>query len=63
MQDGQSPYLTPAAAAEYCQLSKGYFDKLRCYAPESGPSFLKIGNRVLYPREKLDQWLLSKQVV
>jgi predicted DNA-binding transcriptional regulator AlpA len=47
-------------AAEYTSISKSSLDKLRVYG--GGPSFIKVGSRIVYDRVDLDAWLLGKKV-
>jgi excisionase family DNA binding protein len=45
-------------AAQYTSVSKSFFEKARIGATETpGPSFIKVGRRVVYRREDLDNWL------
>jgi excisionase family DNA binding protein len=56
--------ITPAAfsveqAAHYLGLSKAFLDKARCRG--DGPTYLKLGSRVRYRREALDEWLRAHE--
>lgn len=47
-------------AAAYCGVSKDLLDKLRSQGTVNGitgPYFVKIGNKVVYFMESLDQWM------
>jgi excisionase family DNA binding protein len=46
-------------AAAYVGLSKSTLDKLRVYG--GGPSFSKLGRRVVYDAADLDKWLESNR--
>jgi excisionase family DNA binding protein len=52
--------LSTEAAAKYVGVSRAFLDKLRMTG--GGPSFLKIGKRVLYERAALDAWLNAKRM-
>ena len=47
--------LTAAEAAEFLRLRPSTLAKYRCVG--GGPTFSKIGGRVLYPRENLERWI------
>lgn len=49
--------LSVQEAATRVGLSKPTLDKLRVYG--GGPTFLKLGRRVVYDLADLDQWLAS----
>jgi excisionase family DNA binding protein len=54
--DGAQPLLLPVDdAARYLGLSASYLNKLRVFG--GGPSYHKLGRRVLYRRDDLEQWL------
>lgn len=58
--DGAQPLLLPVEdAAEWLGLSASYMNKLRVSG--DGPAFHKIGRRVLYRRNDLEQWLNSRR--
>jgi predicted DNA-binding transcriptional regulator AlpA len=44
-------------AAEYCGSSVSTFEKLRVFG--GGPSFVKLGARVVYDPADLDAWLAA----
>ena len=49
-------------AARYCGISADLLNKLRSQGKINGvrgPEFIKIGNKVIYTVESLDQWLAS----
>ena len=50
--------LSAPEAARHLRLSEPYLAKLRCWG--GGPSFLKLGRRVVYRRSDLDAWLEGK---
>ncbi len=58
----QSKYLTSRQAAEYLRLSPRTLETMRWRG--SGPPFAKYGDgrsaRVVYDRERLDQWVASR---
>jgi len=60
----EKPYLSRLEAAEYCRNSKGVpcspktLQKLVTIG--GGPDFLKFGNRALYTRTALDEWVSKK---
>jgi hypothetical protein len=47
--------LTSAEAAEFLRLRPSTLAKYRCVG--GGPDFSKLGGRVVYPREALEQWV------
>jgi excisionase family DNA binding protein len=49
--------LSVREAAQYIGLSKTFLDHRRISG--NGPTFLKVGGRVLYERDALDAWLAS----
>jgi predicted DNA-binding transcriptional regulator AlpA len=49
--------LLTAEAARYCGSTASTFEKLRVYG--GGPTYLKIGRRVVYDPSDLDAWLAS----
>jgi hypothetical protein len=50
-------YLNAHAAAEAVNLSQSTLAKFRVVG--GGPEYLKLGRRVVYPRDALDAWMLS----
>lgn len=50
--------LTTGQLAQYTSLSESFFEKLRSRG--DGPTYLKIGGKVLYRRTDVDEWLESK---
>lgn len=58
--DGAQPLLLPVEdAAQWLGLSCSYLNKLRVFG--GGPPFHKIGRRVLYRRDDLEQWLNGRR--
>jgi len=55
----ERPMLATAQAADYCGLSASTLNKGRVYG--DGPSFLKLGRRVVYHPEDLDAWLIARR--
>jgi excisionase family DNA binding protein len=51
--------LSVTEAASYVGLSASTINKLRVFG--GGPSFLKLGKRVVYDKRDLDAWLESKR--
>ena len=51
--------LNVVEAASYLGLSKSSLDKLRVYG--GGPTYLKLGKRIIYERADLDSWKASKR--
>ena len=47
--------LTTQQVAHYTTLSESTFEKRRSH--KKSPAYIKIGGRVLYRREVIDQWL------
>ena len=58
--------LTEAEAAAYLQLSRGYLRQTRMTTPpeglSSGPPWIRLGRRVRYLKEDLDQWVRASRV-
>lgn len=54
------PKLNVVAAAAHTGLSKSTLDKLRVYG--GGPTYLKLGRKVVYDAVDLDAWLAGKRV-
>jgi hypothetical protein len=54
-------YLATPAAARLVNLSESTLTKLRLTG--GGPSYLKLGRRVVYSRRALDRWMLSHERV
>lgn len=52
--------LPESAAANYVRLSPATLRTWR--AKKQGPSYLKLGGRVLYEQKTLDEWLDSRRV-
>lgn len=52
-------YLTPQEAADFLRVSKSFLDKLRIAG--GGPKFIKVGSRVLYRIECLEEWMLARE--
>lgn len=50
-----SNLLTPEEASRYTGFSVSWLAKLRCRG--GGPRYAKIGLKIRYPREELDQWI------
>jgi predicted DNA-binding transcriptional regulator AlpA len=53
----QRKMLNAPAAAAYCGSSASTLAKLRLYG--GGPSYVKLGRRVVYDPADLDRWLAS----
>ena len=53
----QRKMLNALEAAAYCGSSASTFAKLRLYG--GGPSFVKLGHRVVYDPADLDAWLAA----
>lgn len=47
-------------AARRLGVSPSLLEKIRCYAPESGPRFVKIGRRIVYRVSDLDAWASAR---
>lgn len=47
-------YLTVKEAAHFLRVSKSFLDKLRCTG--GGPSFTRVGRKILYRRIDLEAW-------
>ncbi len=53
-----SPWLTTPKAAKYCgDLSSAYFNQMR--TEREGPKYYKIGSRIVYNKQDLDEWIRS----
>jgi hypothetical protein len=50
-----SPWLDTARAARYCGYGVGTLERYRISG--AGPVYSRVGRRVLYHRDDLDQWL------
>ena len=46
-------------AARYCGLSTAYLAKMRSIG--GGPAYLKLGRRVVYSTDDLDDWLAARR--
>jgi predicted DNA-binding transcriptional regulator AlpA len=55
-----SRVLTEKQAARYINMSLAFLRNARCYRPDLGPKFLKLGRAVRYRIEDLDAWLESR---
>jgi hypothetical protein len=51
--------LPPNDAATYCGVSTSFLNKLRCVG--GGPIFIKMGRRVVYSTDDLDDWLTARR--
>lgn len=51
--------LRPAKVAEILDTSTKTLERLR--ANGSGPEFVRVGRRVLYPEDAVEAWLASKR--
>jgi hypothetical protein len=51
--------LRPTAVEEFYDIAVGYQAKMRCSG--DGPEFIKIGSRVYYKEEAIEQWLATKR--
>jgi predicted DNA-binding transcriptional regulator AlpA len=49
--------LSVPQASSYCGVSKSYMDKLRTTG--NGPTFIRLGRRIVYDTADLDSWLES----
>jgi excisionase family DNA binding protein len=56
--DVVSPYFTPAEAAAYLRMEKSTLNAMRWR--REGPNWRKHGGKVLYHRDALDRWSLSR---
>jgi Helix-turn-helix domain len=54
MENTQSPYMPQGPAADFLGLSPRTLERFRVEG--RGPSFLKLGRRVVYSREDLVTW-------
>jgi hypothetical protein len=54
-----SEYLNVAEAAKFANLGASTLNKKRLTG--GGPEYLKIGRRVVYPRDSFEAWLRSHQ--
>lgn len=52
----QSPYLTPAEAAEYLRITPKALATWRSQGNGKGPDYFKFGSRVAYCIADLDRW-------
>ena len=52
-------YLTPEDVAALYRISEDELKKMR--VQEVGPSYVKVGTRVLYKATIIDHWLYNKQ--
>ena len=52
-------YFPTSLAAERYGLSVSWLTKLRVFG--GGPSYLKVGRRVLYERAAFEEWMASHQ--
>jgi hypothetical protein len=55
----KSPFLSPKEAAAYLNISASMLAKLRVYG--GGPCFHKLGRRVTYTLQDLEQWVGSRR--
>jgi predicted DNA-binding transcriptional regulator AlpA len=51
--------LNVSQAAQYTNLSESFLNRLRSIG--GGPTFFKVGSRVLYSSIDIDQWLASRR--
>ena len=51
--------MPPNDAATYCGVSTSFMNKLRGVG--GGPVFIKMGRRVVYSTEDLDDWLTARR--
>ena len=54
-----TPVMDTREASQYLGLSASWLQKARTFG--LGPPFLKIGTRVLYRRQALDDWLTEQE--
>lgn len=59
MENTRSPYMPQAVAAEFLGLSPKTLERFRVEG--RGPSFLKLGRRVMYSRDDLVKWAESQR--
>ena len=55
----QKKLLRPKAVEDRYDISVGFQAKMRCSG--DGPEFIKIGSRVYYEEEAIEQWLATKR--
>lgn len=56
-QSNSTRLLSTEAAAAYCASAPSTFEKYRLSG--YGPTYIKLGRRVVYDRSDLDRWLAS----
>ena len=54
-----SEYLNVAEAAKFANLGASTLNKLRLTG--DGPSYIKLGRRVVYARDDIEGWMQSKR--
>lgn len=59
MEPKSSPYLDQTHAGAYLGLSPRTLERFRIQG--RGPTFLKLGRRVLYARDDLESWAATKR--
>ena len=55
--DASAKMLTVREAAGFLRISKSFLDKSRVYG--NGPSYAKLGTRVIYSQKDLEDWAAS----
>jgi helix-turn-helix protein len=55
------PKLNTAEAAEYIGVTKGTLEVWRCNRVKHQPPYFKLGRKVVYSRELLDEYLNSRR--
>ena len=58
--DAEPVALCTREAARRLGVSKSLLEHIRCYQPEQGPRFLRIGKKVLYRVCDLDAWAAAR---
>lgn len=59
-QPASTRFLSTEDAAAYCCSAASTFEKYRV-SGKNGPTFIKLGRRVVYDRNDLDRWLASNR--
>jgi predicted DNA-binding transcriptional regulator AlpA len=55
--NSREPLLKPEEAGDYVGFTEGWLAKLRMRG--DGPKFIKLGRKVRYQRNDLDQWIAA----
>jgi predicted DNA-binding transcriptional regulator AlpA len=56
---GAEKYIDTPTAAKYVKLSASTLEKLRVFG--GGPRYLKLGRRVVYSADALEEWLRARE--